>query len=67
MGVCEATNTSHNQCKGVGHSQYSYQVRVTVSDKLDKDGFIIDHQDIHNAVDGVFKSKMSSCEKMGLW
>ena len=66
MGVCEALNSSANQCKDIGHSNYSYQVRVTVGDKLDKDGFIIDHQDIHDAVDRVFKGKMTSCEKLGL-
>lgn len=65
-GVCKATNSSHNQCKDVGHSMYTYHVRVTVGDRLDKDGFIIDHQDIHEAVDRVFKGQMSSCEKLGL-
>lgn len=65
-GFCEAKRKSKNQCKDIGHTKYSYNIKVTVKDKLDEEGFVIDHQDIHNAVEKVFKGKMNSCEKLGL-
>ena len=65
-GNIKTNLVSGNQCKDVGHTSYKYEAKVTVSDKLDKDGFVIDHSEIHNAVEHVFKNKMTSCEKLAL-
>lgn len=63
-GVVKTNHTSKNQCKDVGHKKYEYEAKVTVGSKLDKDGFVIDHADIHKAVEKLFKKGISSCEMM---
>ena len=65
-GICKTTGKSSNQCKSVGHSKYEYEAKIRVLPKLDKDGFIIDHIEIHEAIENVFKGKMDSCERLGL-
>lgn len=55
---------SDNQCREVGHQAYKYGVRITTSSKLNKQGFIIDHNYIHTAVEAVIKNKMGSCEEL---
>ena len=65
-GICTANHKSNNQCKDVGHGKYEYLVSVTVGDKLDENGFIIDHIELHKIVECVFKKGVSSCEEIGL-
>lgn len=57
-------NATSNQCKTTGHTDYRYELQVHcgMGTKLDRDGFIIDHQHLDNAVQ---KVHLSSCEKMG--
>lgn len=65
-GICETSNKSTNQCKSVGHTKYEYAARVTVEPKLDKNGFIIDHLEVHATIEKVFQGPMDSCEKLGM-
>lgn len=65
-GRCKANHSSANQCKAVGHKLYDYEARITVGPKLDKQGFVIDHLVIHNAVKDVFENSMTSCECLAL-
>jgi len=62
FGTVKLTDKSLNQCKSVGWQDYRYQIRATTTDKLDQDGFIIDHADIHKAVERALK-KPGSCEQ----
>jgi len=64
MGVVSTNHKSHNQCKDVGHKKFEYHARVKVGPKLDKDGFVIDHKDIHAAIEKRFFDGISSCEEM---
>jgi 6-pyruvoyl-tetrahydropterin synthase len=64
-GTIKTSLTSENQCKSVGHTSYNYEAKVEVSDKLDSSGFVIDHSEIHKAIERAF-NKMTSCEKLAL-
>jgi hypothetical protein len=59
-GLFDLFNKSTNQCKAIGHRIFSYSVRITAGDKLDKDGFIIDHQIIDNLIQSDVEA--NSCE-----
>lgn len=63
-GVFVTNKEAYNQCKDVGHTRYGYDIRVTTGDKLDDDGFIINHADIHNAGQKLFTKGIASCELM---
>lgn len=54
-----------NQCRDVGHRNYRYSCRVTCrTDQLNDRGFLIDHDDIHNAV--LKAAQAMSCEELCL-
>lgn len=51
-----------NQCKDIYHSEYFYKTKITCSDTLDDDQFIIDQLVIHDEIyDNI---SVSSCEIM---
>lgn len=63
-GFFKSFKSSDNQCKGKGHLNYSYQIKIAFSRKclLDKSYFLIDHQHIDDVIQKItFKS---SCEVM---
>ena len=56
-----------NQCKAVGHPVFYYTVRVECAPQLDKNGFLIDHNDIDSAMVAVVAGdKIGSCEEIVL-
>lgn len=59
-GKIKLDNSDANQCKDVGHQDYSYHVAATCPPRLNPRGFVIDHTDIHNAVQSVREA--GSCE-----
>lgn len=65
-GICSTKRKSKNQCKAVGHQDYKYKARIKFHPKLDKQGFVIDHLDVHAAILSVFKGRMTSCEKLAI-
>lgn len=52
-----------NQCTEKGHEIYYYTVKLLFPDHVDynHNGFIIDHDQIHKAIESV---EISSCEKL---
>jgi len=62
-GEFNLLDTSANQCKAQGHRTYTYEVAITSPEVLDKQGFLIDHENVNGAVlMGV--QKANSCEKL---
>jgi hypothetical protein len=55
-----------NQCKDVAHKEYEYDVKIKAKDKLNEDGFLVDHQDIEKAMIFVFKNHVGSCEEIAI-
>lgn len=57
---------TRNQCKGPGHDKYFYEVKIVFSGlvDLDKNGFIIKHEDIDKAIKA--SPAIGSCEQMHL-
>jgi hypothetical protein len=55
---------TRNQCKAPGHRDYRYELKVSCGwgTRLDKLGFIIDHQHLDSAVQNI---ELDSCERMG--
>lgn len=53
-----------NQCKGKYHSEYHYHIMFLCNVKLDKNGFLLDHQLIDDAIQDIQLS--GSCEEMHL-
>lgn len=64
-GALRTSAVTENQCKDRGHTEYMYEARVRVGGRLDKNGFVIDHADIHKAVERAF-TKMGSCEQLAM-
>jgi hypothetical protein len=61
-GKFKLLKTSSNQCRQKGHQAYEYHIQLVVkSNTLDKQGFIVDHVVIDDAVQKVTK-KATSCE-----
>lgn len=62
-GIISTNKSTSNQCGSVGVYIYEYELKILFSNKakLDKNGFLIDHQDIDDAVK---KVKIGSCEEM---
>lgn len=54
----------YTQCKSKGHTTYNYFIKATCGDILDKQDFVIDHNEIDEAVQRciAFKGAMS-CER----
>ena len=50
-----------NQCKDRGHLQYEYICRIRFNPQLDSKGFLIDHQDIDDAINSI--ENVGSCEE----
>lgn len=61
-GKFELNYSSENQCKDVGHKNYSYICECTFPDRLDENGFIIDHNVINESIQDSVKS--TSCEEI---
>lgn len=53
---------SQNQCKAHHHDEYHYHIIIACSEELDDNGFIIDHQDIADAL--IELTMAGSCELM---
>lgn len=53
-----------NQCKVEGHKEYTYNIGMVFSTrtKLDKNMFIIDHQEVDNCIQSALLN--GSCEEM---
>lgn len=62
-GKVKASESSPNQCRDVGWTDYEYKVKVYASTKLDKDGFVIDHSILYQAIQQAF-TNMGSCEEL---
>jgi hypothetical protein len=62
----ETDMSTYNQCKAVAHKAYEYQIEVTTTDKLDSDGWIIDHSVIHDVIKNVIQNRMGSCEELSI-
>lgn len=61
-GTFVLDGTSKNQCRTVGHRSFSYHVQLKVGvGQLDKNGFIVDHEVINNAVQKAVEMP-TSCE-----
>lgn len=58
----EPVDSSRNQCFEVNHSLYNYVVIMAVIDKLDRKGFIIDHEVIDKTISKTLI--VGSCEQM---
>jgi hypothetical protein len=68
FGEIRTTKTSKKQCKVEGHERYRYQVSLICCDtNLDRDGFVIDHIQLADAVQRVFARRIGSCEDLILW
>lgn len=65
-GTLIAPSHPDNQCKTVGHESYSYEARVRCSAKLDAQGFVIDHEQVHEAATKAFADHFGSCEQVAL-
>ena len=63
-GVVTTNAVSNNQCKAIGHKKFEYHAVVKCGPKLDHNGFVIDHVEIHKAIENCFKNGISSCEEM---
>jgi hypothetical protein len=55
------TTESLNQCKDVGHNNYFYHLQI-VTKGLDKDGFVIEHQEVQDAIEAA--QLYGSCEEL---
>jgi hypothetical protein len=58
------TKSAMNQCKEVGFKDYNYELDVLAKEKLDRDGFIIDHSALHEEVKAQFDERVGSCEQL---
>jgi len=56
--------TSKNQCKDVGHSEYTVSTTIICGARLDCDGFTIDNSIIHKCAVDVIEEQMGSCEQL---
>lgn len=54
-----------NQCKTEGWPNYKYHVKIIAANRLDKDDFVIDHQEVHTVVAACFETA-ASCERLCL-
>lgn len=59
-GELTVYNKSLNQCGTIGHNNYDYYVRLKCSDKLNREGFVIDHHIIDNNIRAI--TEIKSCE-----
>lgn len=65
LGVVKTNKKTVNQCKALGHEQYNFHVAITCcATNLNKDRFIVDHQEIKTLVQGLFDTKTGSCEDL---
>jgi 6-pyruvoyl-tetrahydropterin synthase len=62
MSTVSCTMAVEDQCKGVGHDKYDYEVHLKTKEKLDERGFVIDHTDVHKLVQEIVNTQMASCE-----
>lgn len=60
VGQVSTNHKSPNQCKSVGHKDFEYHAKVKVGPKLDDQGFVIDHLDIHKAIAATFEKGIAS-------
>ena len=61
-GVFSPSKHTDNQCGKEGTMHYSYLLTIIVRNKLDDKGFIIDHDDLNNAIQNT--EIFGSCEEM---
>lgn len=61
-GVFSPSKHTENQCGKEGTMHYSYLLTIIVRNKLDDKGFIIDHDDLNNAIQNT--EIFGSCEEM---
>ena len=61
-GVFSPSKHTENQCGKEGTMHYSYLLTIIVRNKLDEKGFIIDHDDLNNAIQNT--EIFGSCEEM---
>lgn len=61
-GVFSPSKHTENQCGKEGTFHYSYLLTIIVRNKLDNKGFIIDHDDLNNAIQNT--EIFGSCEEM---
>lgn len=65
FGRVEMEKTSTHQCGKQGHKAYDYHICIVVQENnLDKEGFVIDHVEIHETVVEFFSTYTGSCEKL---
>lgn len=62
-GEFELTSDSHNQCKEGGHRKFKYKVKLEAQNRLDSDGFIVDHEVIDQMIQSEIKNA-DSCENI---
>lgn len=65
-GEVDCTLTHAYQCKAIGHRKYWYRCKIVAAAKLDKQGFIIDHLDVHRQIRDVFMNTSGSCEQLAI-
>jgi hypothetical protein len=58
-------SSSENQCKEEGWTRYRYHIKAKCRTNLDENGFVIEHNKIHETVKRVFR-KADSCENLCL-
>lgn len=63
-GEFNPAQRTDNQCKVRGHHNYKYHLMFICDPKLDKSGFLIDHQLIDDSIQEV--DLQGSCEEMHL-
>ena len=61
-GVFSPSKHTDNQCGKEGTMHYSYLLTIIVRNKLDNKGFIIDHDELNNAIQNT--EIFGSCEEM---
>lgn len=61
-GKFRPATTTDNQCRQPGHTQFEYRLTLVTSENLDDNGFIVDHLDVHRAIELAYMA--GSCEEM---
>jgi hypothetical protein len=61
IGEFKLKFSSGNQCKAPSHEKFKYQIQICCGHKLDRDGFIIDHERVNDVVQRI-STTPTSCE-----
>lgn len=64
-GSLNMSGAHPNQCYRTGHTSYRYVVRIACAPSLDAQGFLIDHDRLHDAMQSLGKAP-DSCENLCL-